>query len=91
MTPDLAPFFVADFLSSNNPSNIKPTNSHQKKNVYLHPKYRRSGQEKIESISIDVFSSARNSESQKIDASSLIFQLMYALFCYHSIEHSMPR
>ena len=28
---------------------------------------------------------------QRIDASSLNFQLMYALLCYHSIEHYMPR
>ena len=30
--------------------------------------------------------SARNSESQRIDASSLIFQLMYALLCYHTLS-----
>ena len=35
--------------------------------------------------------SARNSESQRIDASSLIFHLMHALLCYHSTEHFMPR
>ena len=30
-------------------------------------------------------------ELQRIDASSLIFQLMYALLCYRSIEHFMQR
>ena len=33
----------------------------------------------------------RNSESQRIDASSLILSLMYTQLCYHSIEHFMPR